>query len=78
MVSGYRKSRQPDEDYVLLTNADNYYAPIFIETMLIQTKASLCWIHLLRHDSLPHLGYKYHTSTPPHEGGIDMGALLSC
>lgn len=69
-----QKIKATDEDYVLLTNADNYYVPRFIETMLIQTIRNR--VGFIYCDTIhSHLGYKYHISTPC-EGGIDMGAFI--
>lgn len=59
-----------DEDFVLITNADNYYAPYFVAVMLGAVKMS---VGIVFCDTIhSHLWYEYQRSKL-REGGLDMG-----
>lgn len=57
-------------DYILITNADNYYTPNFVEDMLDMTGSE---VGIVFCDTIhSHLRWGYHRSTL-REGGLDMG-----
>lgn len=61
-------------DYILITNADNYYTPNFVEDMLDMTFAvDGSEVGIVFCDTIhSHLRWRYHRSTL-REGGLDMG-----
>lgn len=64
-----------DGDYILITNADNYYTPNFIEEMLAlgNEKVDGMEVGIVFCDTIhSHLRWGYHRSTL-REGGLDMG-----
>jgi hypothetical protein len=61
------------DDYVLMTNDDNYYVPKYVEYMLAQASRSIGVISCNTVHS--HFGYDVHYSRL-FEGGIDMGAFI--
>ena len=64
------------DDYILMTNADNYYVPIFIETMLGKSRIDSGKADMVYCDTIhSHFEYRYHTSEV-YEGGIDLGAFM--
>lgn len=61
------------DDYVLMTNDDNYYPPVFVEYMLDQCTQTTGMVYC---DVLhSHFAYDYHISTP-RENHIDMGSFI--
>lgn len=74
-ISLERLQGSPTEDFVLLTNADNYYVPTFIEQMqdAIKSHEKMGIVYC---DTIhSHLKYGYHQSRL-HEGGLDMGCAI--
>jgi hypothetical protein len=70
----YLNRVNPSKDtYVLLTNDDNYYIPLFVEYMLDECRDN---VGMVMCDTVhSHFHYNLHQSHP-HEGGIDMGAFI--
>jgi hypothetical protein len=67
------KLKANDDDYVLITNDDNYYVQKFIEFMLFQTASNVGIVYC---DTLhSYLQYAAHKSTI-RKNGIDMGAFV--
>jgi len=63
-----------DNDFVLITNSDNYYVTEFVEQML--SASEMGNIGIVMCDTLhSHLHYGYHSSQL-YEGGVDMGAFI--
>jgi len=60
-------------DYILMTNDDNYYVPRFVEFMLSVTdeKTGIVYCDTIH----SHMGYNIHYSEM-RESGIDMGAFI--
>jgi hypothetical protein len=61
------------EDFVLLTNEDNYYAPVFVEKVLTHATRTVGVITYYTVHS--HFDYDIHNPVLT-EGGIDMGAFI--
>lgn len=63
---------EPD-DFVLMTNGDNYLTPAFVKQMLDAAKPG---VGIVMSDTLhSHLDYGYHRSQL-FEGGLDMGCFI--
>lgn len=63
-----------EDDWVLLSNSDNYYCPQFISQMMEATKKEDAGIIFC--DTIhSHLNYGYHSSILK-EGGLDMGCFI--
>jgi GT2 family glycosyltransferase len=61
------------DDFVLQTNADNYYCPDFVKQMLDSAKPG---VGIVMSDTLhSHLNYGYHRSQL-FEGGLDLGCFI--
>ena len=60
-------------DFILMTNDDNYYVPVFVEYMLNAVRARIGIIYCNTVHS--HMGYDIHYSEL-REQGIDMGAFM--
>jgi len=63
------------KDFVLLTNDDNYYVPVFVEKMLKEAEADLNMGFVMCNTVHSHYDYNLHKSFPKH-GDIDMGAFI--
>lgn len=62
-----------EDDFILMTNDDNYYVPVYIETMLNNATKS---VGLIYYNTLHnYYGYDVHKSNLV-ENGIDMGAFI--
>jgi hypothetical protein len=61
------------DDYILMTNDDNYYVPKYVELMLNACSRSIGIVSCNTVHS--HFGYDVHYSRL-FEGGIDMGAFI--
>ncbi len=71
---GIKRLIGQNDDYVLLTNDDNYYVPTFVGQMLNAGKELSVGITMC--DTIhSHLGHIVHESILI-EGGIDMGAFI--
>ena len=67
------KLKGDDSDFVLLTNDDNYYVPVFVEQML---QAATRTVGIVSCNTVhSHFQYKVHESRLI-ENGIDMGAFI--
>lgn len=63
-----------DGELLLITNFDNYYVPVFVETILANFNKD---IDLLYYDFVhSHQGYQYYNSFP-EISKIDMGAFIT-
>jgi hypothetical protein len=60
------------DDFVLLTNDDNYYVPVFVEYMMQQATRTVGMV--ICNTVHSHFQYKVHESKPI-ENSIDMGAF---
>jgi hypothetical protein len=60
-------------DFVLMTNDDNYYVPVFVEYMLIACKPNIGFVYC---DTV-HSHFRYDTHKPKiKENHIDMGCFI--
>ena len=69
MLDSMRKS----EDFLLMTNDDNYYTPVFVEYMLRECKPDVGFVYC---DSVhSHFHYNHH-NTKIQEHWIDIGSFI--
>lgn len=72
--TGIQNLKATSNDFVLLTNDDNYYVPTFVGQMLNAANDRI--VDIVMCDTIHnHLGHSLHTSNLA-EGGIDMGAFI--